>query len=165
MRTAGERDRADTGALDRGSREEVTEETEKKTNEESRRSKRVRWWGRRWPRRTDISSQSDDCVWYLDSIEKQQCVCVYKGVISQFLSLSVLQLQFEWLVQICPNGCFNFNSALTALGAATTSCPPNLIGGTCWGWTQPDRRLCKHYSGLKKHLSSLHVFTEKIFRT
>lgn len=42
MRTAGERDRADTGALDRGSREEVTEETEKKTNEESRRSKRVR---------------------------------------------------------------------------------------------------------------------------
>lgn len=29
MRTAGERDRADTGALDRGRREEVTEETEK----------------------------------------------------------------------------------------------------------------------------------------
>lgn len=35
------------------------------------------------------------------------------------------------------------------------------FGGACWGPTQPERKTCRHYSGLKKMQSSEYFTGEK----
>lgn len=125
-----ERDRADTGALGRGSREEVTEEAEKKNEESRRRRNRMRrrggWWftGITLPRIVIVSE-----TWI---IGKQTVLRVYIFTVLVVVTWKNLPMSSvhplksrrappRWKSRHCHIGHFNFNSALTALRLAETN--------------------------------------------